>query len=141
MPWRRWSRGWANDTPKDRNDNRWRALSSRHRNPPGDHIAVVGGDWIASAHAAGLRRDLDTGRCLPALVLAHVDSAHDVDDHSLIDPGSSDGIDVQMPLHVRFHDFVQHLVGRQRVAVLLVRPQLGAWRLGEGRLRDDLAMA
>ena len=56
-----------------------------------------------------------------------------------IEAGGDDRLGRLVALDVALQDLVEHVVGRQRVLVGLVGPQLGRRRLGEHRFRDDRA--
>src|SRR3569832_1635146 len=91
----------------------------------------------ASSRTERLARDLQSRRHLAALVLAGADAADHVAHHRGVDPGGDQGVAVQTTLQGRLQVGVQHVVGRQRVLVGLVRAQLGGGGLGQRRLRDQ----
>ena len=95
----------------------------------------------ATADAKRLAGDLDAGRGLAAFVLVDVNQPDDPLDRRLVVAGGDDRLGVLPVDHVRLEDAVEHVVRRQRILVDLVGPQFGGRRLGDRRLRDDLALA
>src|SRR4051812_47531001 len=87
----------------------------------------------------GARGYADAGRRLPPLVFGQVDHA----DHPLYvlarQPQPGQLVGVEVALDVTLEDLVEHLVGRQRVLVLLVGRQLSRRRPGRDIGRDELA--
>ena len=65
------------------------------------------------------------GRRLPALVLGEVDEAHDAIDEGSVVPGCDELGAREVVLDVAAQDRVEHLIGRQRIVVALIGPQLG----------------
>ncbi len=71
-------------------------------------------------------RDLDPGRRLPALVFRAVEHLPDPAHRRLVVAARHDPVEGKLFLDVGGQDVVEDLVGRQRVLIGLVRPELGA---------------
>ena len=84
-------------------------------------------------------RDPRARRVLAALVLRDVDEAGDPGHQRRVEAGGDELAAGHVPLDVGLDERVEHLVGRQRLVVALVGPQLGRRRLREHRLGHDLA--
>src|SRR5207248_4678404 len=114
---------------------RWRLCLER--------TSPVGGVAVGDRHplvpAEGARRDLDSRRSLPALVLAAVDELDHACDRLWVVTRGDQLLGAEVLLDVAHEDRVELFVRREAVGVLLSRLQLGRRRLGDHALRDHLA--
>ena len=94
-------------------------------------IAEAVGDRIAAVAAEVLQRHLHARRRLPALVFGDVEQALDLHaPSSRSKPAATIAGDRLLALDQPLEDGVEHVVGRQRILVLLVLAQLGRRRPG-----------
>ena len=103
-------------------------------------IAEAVDDRIAAVAAEILAGHLHAGRGLAALVFGEVEQPLDLLDGLEIVPAGDDLGDAHLALDEAAQDVVEHVVGRQRILVLLVLAQLRGRRLREDVLRDDDAV-
>src|SRR5579872_2301419 len=96
-------------------------------------------DWKTAAVAKCFGGNLNAGRRLLALILSAINHTnhppHQFDVQSTICRNSFDGVRV---LHIDFEHGVQNFIRRQRIAILLIGPQLSRGRLVQSRLRNQL---
>src|SRR5258708_2891609 len=82
-------------------------------------------DGIAPLPADQSRGDLDAGRCLAALVFGSLEQTpHAIDDCDVVAFGSK-LLGREIALNQALQDRIEHRIGRQRIGVLLVGPELG----------------
>src|SRR5690606_28636792 len=91
--------------------------------PVSGAVAEPVGDRIAAVAAKVLLGDLHARSRLPALVLGNIQQMLDAMDQLAVMAARDDVVDRHLALDEAFEDLVQHLVGRQRILVLLVRAE------------------
>src|SRR2546427_12566807 len=87
------------------------------------HLAISLCDRNTTPHPECLARHFQARRRLAAFIFVQIDQAHDALHHRLVQPGGDDlsrGLTLH---HVSIEDCIQHLVGRKRILVGLIRTQ------------------
>src|SRR5258708_39240902 len=96
--------------------------SSRHRTL----ASIPAGNGIAPVAAKRAPADAHAGRGLAALVFVALDQVQDAGDHGAFEAAGTDLVDRQVLLDEGLQDRIEQGIGRERISVLLVRPQLRA---------------
>src|ERR1035437_8842915 len=101
---------------------------------------TLGGNRKTAPVAERLGRNLKTGRSLLAFVFGAIDQADDASHYFNVECATcGDALRRMAILHIIFKHCVLDFIGRQRVAVFLVRPQFRGGRLLQRSLRDHRA--
>ena len=96
-------------------------------------------DRHPAAETEGAACYLDSGRGLRAFVFVEIDAALNPAHRFFVEAARDDVARAQVFLDVKPQDFVEHVVGRQRILIDLAGFQFGARRFFDGRARNDLA--
>src|SRR5574343_1953988 len=100
-------------------------------------VRVTIGNRIPPILAKSTRRDADADRCLAALVFGDAQQADDTPHIGFRQAGGDDFARAAVLFHVGADDGIEHLVGRQRILVGLIRLQFGGRRPDDDVFRND----